>query len=88
MQPTTWNEKVEVISGLLDQQLAFIDAQLQSAAQAGAGQQAFADNDIRELCSLTRDLVATLPTPKLQWKILWRQHSATGAGTEDVPLCA
>ena len=82
MQPTTWNEKVEVISGLLDQQLALIDAQLQSAALAGAGQQAFADvlNDIRERCSLTRDLVATLPTPKLQWKILWRQHSATGAG--------
>ena len=74
MQVTIWDEKVQVISGLLDQQLRLIDLQLQTVGQADADKQQFADalNQIKELCSFARDMVYTLPRSKRRWKISLR----------------
>ena len=76
MESAPWNDKVEVIGGLLDEQLLLIDSQLQTVGNSTAGKEAIAEalNEMRELCSFTKDLVSTLPKSQPAWRRLWRSR--------------
>jgi hypothetical protein len=62
-------EKLEVMVGLLDQQLLLIDAQLQTPEPASDGTSNMTKTftELRNMCSLARDLAAGLRRRQLRW---------------------
>lgn len=76
----TNRDRVEMITALLDRQLLLIDSRLRPASPSSETSDANLDalNELRDLCTLTRDMVLTLAKEPAIWlRPPWRRaHKA------------